>query len=762
MSSEMTTVLPSSGRIAYSDRAHLTDAYEAMGIDLVRALVELITNADDSYAAAGRSGPIQVEAEHSRRGDYNRVVVRDQALGMTPERVETGLLSGGNRVSGHAEGLDRRGLHSRGAKDVSVFGKTVFKTISEGIYTQVTLEDAVSWSNVDVHPATYIDYFDIGLPDGQSGTEVTIYVKRSAHSVPRHRNLADRLSRNVQLRDIMTSTKRKVTLADLGRPEVDPEVLRYVRPASAEEILSESFTLPSYPDAKCDLTLMRSEEQLEDERSAWRHSGILIVGRRAVFDSTYFGLEGRPGALWFVGTLTCPYVDELQNDFDNQKAVLGEKEARVPRLVPEALNPIGLITRRREGLQREHPFYQELKAAVEERLRPLVDEEEKSAAAQGGGANQETRRRLRAAALELGAVYEDLARMREVEIQEQGSIDQKEMTPVALSITPDVFTLTPDQTKVFSIFAWPEAHDSGLVPTPPEATVKVALPEVAKVAPGEVVLTQDPRQPRRLRGTVRIQAQDRLDATTVEVRLGAYAAEAIIEVVDPEPPLPVTVPARLQFHQKAYSMRVGKRRRLLVWAPDELIAAAGDTLVVRSGGGLTCPDRVTFEPVEAETGERWHEAVVEVEATAEGAVKVRAEIGGQVGTVTVTVTDPEGQNPFNFELVTRAPKYASAGRAEWASPGGVRTLTILAGHPSLRRYFGPKLENQDLIECRVLVAELLADALAVDLLDKEEQKSGPAVRLFPDAMAFETRRREYASKFLTVAHQVLVAEKGDG
>lgn len=758
MSSETTVELPREGRIDYKDRAHQTDAFEAMGNDLIRALVELITNADDAYDAAGRRGPIEIEAEHSRLGEFNRVIVRDQATGMTPERVQIGLLEGGGRVSGHAEGLSRRGLHSRGAKDVSVFGKAVFKTICDGVYTEVTLVGSVRYENAETHPATFMDYAEMNLPDGQNGTEATVYVQRSKHSVPLHRSLADRLSRHVQLRDIMTDDKMVVTLRDLGRPVVLADRLRYKPPAFQQEVLAEEFGLPSYPKTTCKLTVRRSEEQFEDDRSSVRQGGILIVGRRAVFDSTYFGLEGRPGALWFSGRLECPFIDDLQDDFDSQAGLDGGIPTE--RLVKENLNPIPLVTRRREGLQRDHPFFRELKAAVEARLRPFVEEEEKKAASQSGGANEQTRKRLRAAALQLGAVYKELARQQELEIDDTGSVDAEQWTPVRLSLTPDAYTMHPDEEKVFSIFAWPEAHEAGMVPDPPVATVNVSLPEVATVATDSVTLTVDKREPRRLRGTVRVTAQDRLDATTIEVRLGAYAAYAVIEVVEPEPPLPADPPTRLQFHQKAYSMRVGRRRRLLVWAPDDLIAVAGTDLVVRGNGvSLRCPSTAVFEPVETESSEKWQEAVVEVEGLEAAVAKVRAEIGGQLATVSVTLTDPEGQNPFDFELSSRAPRYPSAGRAEWASPGGVRKLTILAGHPSLKRYFGAKLENQDDIECRVLVAEILADALAVDLLMREEKSIGAG--LFPDANAFDTRRRTQADTLLTVAHRVLVAEKGD-
>jgi hypothetical protein len=751
---------PTSGEIEYLGRAKRSDAYEAMGNDLVRALVELITNSDDAYDKAGRKGPIQIEAEHYRAstGEYNRVIVRDQASGMTPSQVKAGILVAGARSSGHESGHRRRGLHGRGAKDVSVFGKATFKTIAEGVFTDVTLFGSNFRWEGDSRQATTLDYQMMGLSDGASGTEVTIYVKRSAHSVPLHKNLADRLARHVQLRDIMTDPSTRVTLRDLGRP-ADPQRLTYQPPGFSEVVLEEDLAVPDYPDAKCHLVIRRSAAQFEDDRGASRHGGIVIVGRRGIYDATYFGLEGRPGALWFSGRLECDYIDALQDDFDNQNDPDVPEASRPVRIVPEKLNPWQLITRRRDGLERGHPFTERLRALVEARLQPLADAEEQAASKEAGGANENTRKILRNAASKLGALYEELARQQQLETEVKGSTADELNTPIALMVTPDTATLTPEAAKVFSIFAWPEMHEEGAAGDSRTATVKVALPEVAEAATSTVLLSPDRRQPRRLRGTVKVTAQDLLDATTLEVTLGTYSAEAIIDVVEAKDPLPVEAPARLVFRQDAYSMRVGRRRRLILWAPNELVVAAAEKAVVHiTTPSLRLGNVASFEPVETDGGASWYQAEVEVEGNEACKAKVRAEFGGQIAIARVEVTEPEGQNPFDIELKEKAPAYPGSGRAELVTVAGVRKLWIWTGHPSLVRYFGPKMENQESQICRALIAEVVADELASDLLSKEERKPGGVTELFSDVHTFESRRRAHTHEFLTLAHEVLVPE----
>src|SRR6266849_4570830 len=61
------------GRVVYGVRAFEQDAQEAMRGDIVRGLIELVTNSDDAYARMGDvAGKIRIEVEH-RRGAAWRV-----------------------------------------------------------------------------------------------------------------------------------------------------------------------------------------------------------------------------------------------------------------------------------------------------------------------------------------------------------------------------------------------------------------------------------------------------------------------------------------------------------------------------------------------------------------------------------------------------------------------------------------------------------------------------------------------------------------
>ena len=75
-----------SGFLQYTQRGFAMDAEDAMRGDVFRALIELITNADDAYNAKG--GPIDVVIEQLT-GDFGfKISVHDKATGLDADTME--------------------------------------------------------------------------------------------------------------------------------------------------------------------------------------------------------------------------------------------------------------------------------------------------------------------------------------------------------------------------------------------------------------------------------------------------------------------------------------------------------------------------------------------------------------------------------------------------------------------------------------------------------------------------------------------------
>lgn len=738
---------PAAGTIAYGVRAAMQDSSLAMGRDVLRALVEMVTNASDSYARLERrgvevDGVIDISAERLRSGDFNRVVVRDHAEGMRLSDVTARILRAGERTSEAGD----RGVQGRGAKDIAFFGRARYESIRDGFYTHVLIDGGLRYDQLLERPAGAADYQQLGLPDGGHGTTVTLLVQRRAYSVPRHDNLARRLSRHVQLRGIMTSSSRTVTLADLVRPGEPPTPVCYAPPARTL-VRSVQLAIPGAPEAGGTLEIFRHDEPLEDDRTMDRHGGIVIDDGSGIHEATYFGFEGRPGALRFSGWLHCPYIRTLQDRWDDT-ILAGEPPT-------DQSNPLGIISRTRAGLSRDHPFTERLASFVEDQLRPLVVEEEEAQVEHAGQVTEETRRRLRAAVRDLGARMAEVLRRLEVEYRPSGPEDVVGPVPVRLRVVPPTAYLAPEAQQTFSIHAWPEAWGDA----PPEAwtaTVTIADPEVATISAAEVPLEVDPRDERRRRGAFQVIAGTVEDATLLEVRLGSQSE--IVELAVAADDAITAAPVRLTFSKGSYRAHPGRPKTLVLMAPEASVAGAGAATVrlTSTQVEIEVPETIELELRDAGDGRRWYEGEAACVLAAPVGGRVRAALGAEAAVCSVSPADDRGRLGFDFKPVDEAPRYASQGRADWFHPKGVRTLHIFAQHPSLRPYFGERLALQETREARMLLAEIVASELALWTLQEADAKTEGA--LSRDAHTFTSRLKEIGNDYLAVAHRCLVPE----
>lgn len=746
------SVPPAAGTIAYGPRAAMQDSSLAMGRDVLRALVEMVTNAADSYARLERrgvdiDGVIEILAERLRSGDYNRIIVRDHAEGMCLADVVARILHAGDRTSEAGD----RGVMGRGAKDIAFFGRARYESIRDGFYAHVVIDGGLRYEGLAERPATAADYVSLGLADGGHGTTVTLLVRRQAYSVPRHDNLARRLSRHVQLRGIMASQARTVTLADLVRPGEPPTPVRYTPPPGTL-VRSVAVAIPGVPEASGTLKIFRHDEPLEDDRTMDRHGGIVIDDGSGIHEATYFGFEGRPGALRFSGWLHCPYIRTLQDRWDDA-IVAGQAPS-------DQANPLGIISRTRSGLSRDHPFTLRLAAFVEDQLRPLVTEEEEAQAQHAGQVTEETRRRLKAAVRDLGARMAEVLRRLEVEYRPMGPEDSVGPTPVRLRVVPPTAYLAPETQQTFSIHAWPEAWADA----PPEAwtaTITILEPEVATVSATDVPLELDPRDERRRRGAFQVTAGTIEDATLLEVRL-ATESEIIELAVAAADAAPVA-PTRLTFSQGSYRAHPGRAKTLVLMAPESSVAQAATKTVnlTSTQVDIAVPETVELELRDAGHGRRWYEGEVACLLASPVSGRVRAALGGEAAVCSISPTENRGRLGFDIKPIDEAPRYASQGRADWSRPKGVRTLHIFAQHPSLRPYFGERLAKQESREARMLLAEIVASELALWTLQEADVKVEGA--LSRDAHYFSSRLKEICNDYLAVAHKCLVPEmSGNG
>ena len=303
-------------RVLYGSRAFQQDASLAMRGDIVRGIIELVTNSDDAYGDV--DGKIRIEIDR-HRGKPSLVVVKDRARGMRASELNEKIGGLGGRTSGFESGQDVRGNLGRGAKDLAAFGPVQFESISNQQFARLLLEVDGTYDDPLEHKATQFDRNRIGVPRG-NGTMVSVTIDEQ-FKIPQHANLLSKLSSHFQLRDINSDPRREVTLVDLNSGKTD--AVRYGKP-SLPEIYSADLSIDGYPEAVATLTLYRNHERDENGTSdTGRPEGLLVKGRRAIYENTLFGFESNPYAHWFSGVVKCPYIDTIAVTYDSEHATRG-------------------------------------------------------------------------------------------------------------------------------------------------------------------------------------------------------------------------------------------------------------------------------------------------------------------------------------------------------------------------------------------------------------------------------------------------------
>jgi len=237
--------MPISRKLQYADRVALQQADQAIRKDVLRALVEIITNSNDSYSrledsGGNASGEIIIDVWRKRNNSVIRV--RDFAEGMDDARMDVVVGTYGEATSGLKEDLHVRGMWGRGLKD-AIFGLGygyVNCIRDETLYrSSLLLKEGVPTFELDEPIPVTEDLRDkYGIPEG-NGTVIEIIISREDVKMPRFENLRNYLQRHFELRTIMGSPSRLIILRNLsGASKVKDEFILSYKPPKGEKITS--------------------------------------------------------------------------------------------------------------------------------------------------------------------------------------------------------------------------------------------------------------------------------------------------------------------------------------------------------------------------------------------------------------------------------------------------------------------------------------------------------------------------------------------
>lgn len=344
-----------------------------------KALVELITNSDDSYVrlektGAAVTGGIRVGYERHLAGAV--LTVSDQAEGMSFEQAGRILSYGGaHSPLSRGEGTGR-GYFGRGLKQaIFGLGHGWIETILNGRFTRIDVFRGENGGYLYDDDGTDrrafpADYARLGIPadrapdaarDGTQnaagqGTRVTIVVDNPHVTITQHATLLQSLSDNIYLRDVLG--RRDVELVH-GRPGADDygsDSIRFQEPPATvlvgpDQPGSFSVAGEEYPFT---VTLKRAQGVELTLRGDERTAGLLVESGMAVLDCQLFEYENQVGTEYLFGTVRCPALTDM----------LGRGKA--------------IISDEREGLNLKDPFAAAFSRAVSQMIAGPVQAEKET------------------------------------------------------------------------------------------------------------------------------------------------------------------------------------------------------------------------------------------------------------------------------------------------------------------------------------------------------------------------------------------------
>jgi len=401
--------------------------------NVVDAIVELMTNSDDSYSSieqehGSASGRIDIFVNKLKGGRLKELKIADSATGMSPSKLEK-VICYGKKTSETFSGKSVRGFFGRGLKESII-------ALGTGEITTVA-------ASKRTHGKYYYDYekaklvwrtYDAGTDTkSSSGTQIVISSRENDElSCPEFDTLLSKIQDHFALRDILINKNRKVflTLKKTGgknEKTEGPQQIKY-EPNTGQQIENQKLYLSGFGVA--DFKLYEAPERLYFARNdPSSRAGILIKTSNATLENQLFGFDNDPDAHYFFGEIRCPGILE--------KLRAGEK---------------GLIKSDRKGLYWNHKYGLELEDSIKKILWHHIERKKQQNASQQqrGAIPTERANKIERLLRKLNSLAKDLL---DATTGVAPLADPDEQKISHLTIFPTEAIAPPMQDREFSVYA---------------------------------------------------------------------------------------------------------------------------------------------------------------------------------------------------------------------------------------------------------------------------------------------------------------------
>jgi hypothetical protein len=702
-----------SGDLQYTARAFKQDSEDAMKGDVVRALIELVTNADDAYNSKG--GSIQIRLLKSESPYQVKISVHDKATGLDADGLEKAFARLGDLNQKFVGDMGTRGLFGRGAKDVAALGKARFASIKAGKFSSLEIDPIKAKFNmedIDETP-TKSAYEECLLKAGESGLTAELFVS-TIHRIPSATDMVTKLQSHVQLRDLLNRndvyyfderSKSEVKLNGLlptGEKVVDQEL---IIPRFKHAVKIEIYRLPV------------KETSTLDEYSV---HGLIVSGRGAAYENSFLHLSKRPEAGWFCGRLDAPEIHDLARSIDTDKNA-------------SELNPTRIVSRQRDGLVQNHPYFRALGSEVEKVLKPLFDAmaEEEGAQRKEG---DKLRKRFDALSQVLANTLQEI--LDEADAGELPTSSDDDGSNFSLSIIPPRRVIKIGETVSLTVRA-PDSFDL--------ESIKFALSSESAsfeiVESAKATWSKHPRLPVSQR-TIRVHAKSRgtgiLSAVAGDVRAECELIAVAFE------PVTETEPDSLIFDPIHVKVAPTKAKNLILRGPLEYV---GEVIEIQSSiSGLQVPSQVRFKS--SKSGKSAEILIRALAGIDEGEAIVTAKLDKEVTSCSVTIAESaRNKNPkIKIEVVgnDNPPR-----RVDTLPEDGQLVIRIYGRHRSISKVLGKStpngFENETTPAAQASIVEIVAQQLSIYAVERDSEKNPDR---YPDAPSIFFKQQEFIPRFI--------------
>jgi len=341
--------------IPVNPRAFEDGQGSAMKNDLIRGLIELITNSNEAYG--NNPGPIDVFL------DGKNIKIIDYGTGI--EDLEKSLEQGGMSANFHNDKTSR-GRHGRGLKDVPILAEngsfileTVKRSTQEYFKVKWKRSAEIEGDKEDVLTAKPLPT-NLNNKLKEGGTSISFKIKkRVKNSQPE--SLENKLSSHIEMRDLLN--KREVNLYIKDKKIPLKNTFQNTKKILLHE---EKLQIPGFEDyekkyGEASFYLHRLENASND-LSVYSEAGIVLKGNGVSYNNDDFGFKNFPEMYYLSGEIDIPFIDALYKDY------LENKEN------PSENNTVNVVTIMREGLETAHPLYKQIEKLLKPTLQTYIDE----------------------------------------------------------------------------------------------------------------------------------------------------------------------------------------------------------------------------------------------------------------------------------------------------------------------------------------------------------------------------------------------------